>query len=299
MTIPATPASAAPLSIGLPSGSLQEPTLSLFGKAGYQISGASRSYKPAVDDPELQVRLLRAQEISRYVEEGFLDAGLTGRDWIEENGSDVQVLCDLPFSKATAAPTRWVLAVPNDSPLRTVRDLQDKRIATEAVGLTRRFLEREGVTARLEFSWGATEVKVPDLVDAIVDITETGSSLRANNLRVLATLMESYPQLIANRAAWENPWKRRKLQGLMILLQGALAARDKVGLKMNISKNELQNLLTALPSLREPTVSPLAQPGWVAVETVIDEKVVREIIPQLKLLGAEGIIEYPLNKVVY
>ena len=299
MTLPASPASAAPLSIGLPSGSLQEPTLSLFAKAGYQISGASRSYKPAVDDPDLQVRLLRAQEISRYVEEGFLDAGLTGRDWIEENGSDVQVLCDLPFSKATAAPTRWVLAVPNDSPVRTLQDLQGKRIATEAVGLTRRFLEREGITARLEFSWGATEVKVPDLVDAIVDITETGSSLRANNLRVLATLMESYPQFIVNRAAWEHPWKRRKLQGMMILLQGALAARDKVGLKMNISKNELQNLLAALPSLREPTVSPLAQPDWVAVETVIDEKVVREIIPQLKLLGAEGIIEYPLNKVVY
>ena len=299
VNLPASPASSAPLSIGLPSGSLQEPTLSLFAKAGYQISGASRSYKPAVDDPDLQVRLLRAQEISRYVEEGFLDAGLTGRDWIEENGSDVHVLCDLPFSKATAAPTRWVLAVPDGSPIRTVQDLQGKRIATEAVGLTRRFLEREGVTARLEFSWGATEVKVPDLVDAIVDITETGSSLRANNLRVLATLMESYPQFIANRAAWENPWKRRKLQGLMILLQGALAARDKVGLKMNISKNELQNLLTALPSLREPTVSPLAQPEWVAVETVIDEKVVREIIPQLKLLGAEGIIEYPLNKVIY
>ena len=287
------------LRIGLPSGSLQEPTISLFAKAGYQISGASRSYKPAVDDPDLQVRLLRAQEISRYVEEGFLDAGLTGRDWIEENGSEVEVLCDLPFSKATAAPTRWVLAVPHDSPIRTVQDLQGKRIATEAVGLTRRFLERAGIAARLEFSWGATEVKVPDLVDAIVDITETGSSLRANNLRVLATLMESYPQLIANRTAWQDPWKRQKLQGLMILLQGALAARDKVGLKMNIAKNELQNLLTALPSLREPTVSPLAQPDWVAVETVIDEKVVREIIPQLKSLGAEGIIEYPLNKVVY
>ncbi len=294
-----TSPTSAPLSIGLPSGSLQEPTLSLFAKAGFQINGASRSYKPSVDDPELQVRLLRAQEISRYVQEGFLDAGLTGRDWIEENGSDVEVLGDLPFSKATASPTRWVLAVPNDSPIRTLQDLQGKRIATEAVGLTRRFLERNGVNARLEFSWGATEVKVPDLVDAIVDITETGSSLRANNLRILATLMESYPQFIANHAAWGDPWKRKKLQGLMILLQGALAARDKVGLKMNIAKNELQNLLTALPSLREPTVSPLAQPEWVAVETVIDEKVVREIIPQLKLLGAEGIIEYPLNKVVY
>lgn len=291
--------SSAPLSIGLPSGSLQERTLALFAKAGYQISGASRSYKPTIDDPEMSLRLLRAQEISRYVEEGFLDAGLTGRDWIEENGSSVEVLGDLRFSKATSAPTRWVLAVPEGSPFRTVQDLEGKRIATEAVGLTRRFLERQGVRAQVEFSWGATEVKVPDLVDAIVDITETGSSLRANNLRVIATLLESYPQLIANRAAWTDPWKKDKLSRLLILLQGALAARDKVGLKMNFPKNELQKLLTALPSLREPTVSPLAQPDWVAVETIIDETVVRDIIPQLKLLGAEGIIEYPLNKVVY
>jgi ATP phosphoribosyltransferase len=291
--------SSAPLSIGLPSGSLQEPTLALFARAGYQISGASRSYKPSIDDPEMSLRLLRAQEISRYVEQGFLDAGLTGRDWIEENGSDVEVLGDLPFSKASRAPTRWVLAVPEASPFRTVADLAGKRIATEAVGLTRRFLARQGVEAAVEFSWGATEVKVPDLVDAIVDITETGSSLRANNLRVVATLMESYPQLIVNRAAWSDPWKKDKLQRLMILLQGALAARDKVGLKMNFPKNDLQKLLTALPSLREPTVSPLAQPEWVAVETIIDETVVRDLIPQLKLLGAEGIIEYPLNKVVY
>ncbi len=287
------------LSLGLPSGSLQEPTLALFAKAGFQISGASRSYKPPVDDPELQIRLLRAQEISRYVEQGFLDAGLTGRDWIEENGSRVEVLCDLPFSKVSSAPTRWVLAVPNDSPIRTLQDLAGKRIATEAVGLTRRYLERQGVRAEVEFSWGATEVKVPDLVDAIVDITETGSSLRANNLRVVATLLESYPQLIANSAALQDPWKKGKLASLVLLLKGALAARDKVGLKMNLAQNQLQNLLSTLPSLREPTVSPLAQPGWVAVETVIDEKVVREIIPQLKALGAEGIIEYPLNKVVY
>ncbi len=287
------------LRIGLPSGSLQEPTLALFAKAGYHISGASRSYKPAIDDPEIGLRLLRAQEISRYVEEGFLDAGLTGRDWIEENASSVEVLGDLPFSKATSAPTRWVLAVPEGSPFHTVQDLAGKRIATEAVGLTRRYLARQGVEAHVEFSWGATEVKVPDLVDAIVDITETGSSLRANNLRVLATLMESYPQLIANRAAWTDPWKKDKLSRLLILLQGALAARDKVGLKMNFPKNDLQKLLTALPSLREPTVSPLAQPEWVAVETIIDETVVRDLIPQLKLLGAEGIIEYPLNKVVY
>ncbi len=287
------------LSLGLPSGSLQEPTLALFAKAGFHISGAGRSYKPLVDDPELQIRLLRAQEISRYVEQGFLDAGLTGRDWIEENGSQVEVLCDLPFSKTSSAPTRWVLAVPNDSPIRTVQDLNGKRIATEAVGLTRRYLERQGVQAEVEFSWGATEVKVPDLVDAIVDITETGSSLRANNLRVVATLLESFPQFIASTTALSDPWKSDKLARLVLLLKGALAARDKVGLKMNLAQNQLQNLLSTLPSLREPTVSPLAQPGWVAVETVIDEKVVREIIPQLKALGAEGIIEYPLNKVVY
>jgi ATP phosphoribosyltransferase len=287
------------LSIGLPTGSLQEATLDLFAKAGFQVSGASRSYKPAIDDPELQVRLLRAQEISRYVEHGFLDCGLTGADWIEENASVVEVLCALPFSKASSAPTRWVLAVPEGSPVKTVADLRGKRIATEAVGLTRRFLEREGVAADVEFSWGATEVKVPDLVDAIVDITETGSSLRANNLRIVATLLESYPQFIANAQAWRDPWKKDKLSRLVILLQGALAARDKVGLKMNIQQKELQKLLCTLPSLREPTVSPLAQADWVAVETVIDEKVVREIIPQLKMLGAEGIIEYPLNKVIY
>lgn len=287
------------LTLGLPTGSLQEATLALFARAGFQISGASRSYKPATDDPELEVRLLRAQEISRYVEHGYLDGGLTGRDWVAENGSKIEVLCDLPFSKSSAAPTRWVLAVPENSPIQTVRDLQGKRIATEAVGLTRRFLEGEGVTAHVEFSWGATEVKAPDLVDAIVDITETGSSLRANKLRVVATLLESYPQLIANPAALADGWKAAKLSQLSILLQGALAARDKVGLKMNIVEKELQKLLTSLPSLRNPTVSPLAQPGWVAVETVIDEKVVREIIPQLKLLGAEGIIEYPLHKVIY
>jgi ATP phosphoribosyltransferase len=287
------------LSVGLPTGSLQEATLALFAKAGFQISGATRSYKPAIDDPELQVRLLRAQEISRYVEHGFLDCGLTGADWIEENASVVEVLCALPFSKTSSAPTRWVLAVPEGSAVKTVADLRGKRIATEAVGLTRRFLEREGVAADVEFSWGATEVKVPDLVDAIVDITETGSSLRANNLRIVATLLESYPQFIANPQAWRDPWKKDKLSRLVILLQGALAARDKVGLKMNIQQKELQKLLSTLPSLREPTVSPLAQADWVAVETVIDEKVVREIIPQLKMLGAEGIIEYPLNKVIY
>lgn len=287
------------LRIGLPSGSLQEPTMALFAKAGFHINVPRRSYKPAIDDPEVEVRLLRAQEISRYVEHGYLDMGLTGRDWIVENGSDVQTLGELTFSKVSSAPTRWVLVVPDESPIRSVKDLQGKVIATEAVGLTKRFLEKHGVEAKVEFSWGATEVKVPDLVDAIVDVTETGSSLRANKLRIVETLMESSPQVIANKAAWEDAWKRSKMETLLLLLKGALNARDKVGLKMNIEEKALQNLLNALPSLRNPTISHLAQSGWVAVETVIDEKIVREIIPQLKALGAEGIIEYPLNKVVY
>ena len=287
------------LKIGLPSGSLQEPTLDLFQKAGFTISQFKRNYKPAIDDPEIELRLLRAQEISRYVEHGYLDCGITGRDWTEENGSDVEVICSLPYSKATAQPTRWVLAVPEDSPYQSVKDLQGKRIATEAVGLTKKFLAQHGVEAEVEFSWGATEVKVPDLVDAIVDITETGSSLRANNLRIIENLTESFPQIIANHSAMELAWKRAKLDRIVLLLQGALNARDKVGLKMNIAENQLKNLLSALPSLRNPTVSHLAQSDWVAVETVIDEKVVREIIPQLKALGAEGIIEYPLNKLVY
>ena len=287
------------LRLGLPSGSLQEATFALFAKAGFSVHVSSRSYKPTVDDPELQIRLLRAQEISRYVEHGFLDCGLTGHDWIIENGSDVETVCELTFSKASSNPTRWVLAVPEDSPFRSVKDLQGKRIATEAVGLTRRFLAQHGVTADVEFSWGATEVKVPDLVDAIVDVTETGSSLRANKLRVIETIMTSSPRLVANKAAWAEPWKRSKIERLVLLLIGALNARDKVGLKMNIEEARLQALLSALPALRNPTIAHLAHPGWVAVETIIDEKIVREIIPQLKELGAEGIIEYPLNKVVY
>lgn len=287
------------LTIGLPSGSLMEPTIALFAKAGYAISGSSRSYRPSVDDPELRIRLLRAQEISRYIEHGYLDCGITGQDWVEENGSKIEEVVKLPYSKATANPTRWVLVVPEDSPIKTTRDLDGKRVATEAVGITKRFFERAGVNAEVEFSWGATEVKVPDLVDAIVDITETGSSLRANKLRIVDTLMESYPALFANHSAWSNEWKREKIGHLAILLKGALAARDLVGLKMNLPESGLKKLLEALPALRNPTVSPLAQPGWVAIESVIEEKVVREIIPSLKNLGAEGIIEYPLNKVVY
>jgi len=287
------------LTLGLPSGSLMEATVSLFQKAGFSISGTSRSYRPVVDDPELRLRLLRAQEISRYVEGGFLDCGITGRDWVEENASNVEILAQLPYSKATSNPTRWVIAVPEDSPYRSVKDLGGKRVATEAVGLTRRYFEAQGVKAEIEFSWGATEVKVPELVDAIVDITETGSSLRANKLRILETIIESYPVLVANKAAALDARKREKMDKLSLLLVGALTARDKVGLKMNLPRTKLQNLLDALPALRNPTVSPLAQNDWVAVETIIDEKIVREIIPQLKSLGAEGIIEYPLNKVVY
>lgn len=291
--------SAPKLTLGLPSGSLFDSTIDLFAKAGFAISGAKRSYRPSIDDPEIEIRLLRAQEISRYVEGGFLDCGITGKDWIAENQSDVEVLAELPYSKVSANPTRWVLVVPEDSPIQKAEDLAGKRIATEAVGLTRQFFEARGIHVDVEFSWGATEVKVPDLVDAIVDITETGSSLRANKLRIVDTLMESYPVFVANRTAGSEPWKRRKAENLVLLLKGALAARSLVGLKMNLPASARENLLETLPALRNPTVSPLAQDGWVAVETVIDEKTVREIIPKLKLLGAEGIIEYPLNKVVY
>ncbi len=287
------------LTVGLPSGSLMEPTISLFAKAGFSISGSNRSYRPSVDDPEMRIRLLRAQEISRYIEHGYLDCGITGRDWMEENESDIAEVASLAYSKVSSSPTRWVLVVPEDSPIRTVKDLEGKRVATEAMGITKRFFERAGVKAEVEFSWGATEVKVPDLVDAIVDITETGSSLRANKLRIVDTLMESYPALFACHGAFADPWKRQKIETLAMLLRGALAARDLVGLKMNLLEKSLKNLLEALPALRNPTVSPLAQPGWVAIETVIEEKVVREIVPKLKTLGAEGIIEYPLNKVVY
>ncbi len=288
------------LKIGLPSGSLQEPTFALFAKAGYTISGASRSYRPSVDDPELAVQLLRAQEISRYVEHGYLDCGLTGADWIANNESDVQVLAEMTFSKVSNRPTRWVIAVAEDSDIRTVQDLQGKVIATEAVRLTTNFLARHKVTADVEFSWGATEVKVPDLVDAIVDVTETGSSLRANKLRILETIMESSPQFIANKEAMErDPWKRSKIETVTMMLQAAYNARGQVGIKMNLPEEQLPALLRTLPALRMPTVSRLANGNWVAVDTITDEKTVREIIPILKSLGAEGIIEYALNKLVH
>jgi ATP phosphoribosyltransferase len=288
------------LRLGLPKGSLQESAFALMAKAGYIVNVSSRSYVPRVNDPEMEIRLIRAQEISRYVELGALDAGLTGKDWIEENASSVQVVSEIAFSKQTLLPARWVLAVPNDSPIRGAKDLQGKRIATEVVNLTRRWLKKHGVEADVEFSWGATEVKAADrLVDAIVELTETGSSLKANNLRIVDTLTTSFPQLVANRQAWRDSWKRQKVETLAMLLKGALAAQEKVGLKMNIQRKRLAKLLRELPALRNPTVSTLSQRGWVAVETIIDESVVREIIPQLKAIGAEGIIEYPLNKVVY
>jgi len=287
------------LRFGLPKGSLQDAAVEKMAKAGFNISVSSRSYLPYVDDDEMEIRLIRAQEISRYVEHGYLDCGITGYDWIEENGSKVHEVGEFLFSKATRRPTRWVLAVPENSPIKSVKDLQGKRIATEVVKLTRKYLRKHKVRAEVEFSWGATEVKAPELVDAIVEITETGSSLRANNLRIVDTLLVSTPRLIANHTSWKQPWKRQKIERLALLLKGALDAEAKVGLKMNIARKNLADLLETLPALRNPTISSLSQEGWVAVETIIDEHIVRELIPALKAAGAEGIIEYPLNKVVY
>ncbi len=288
-----------PLRFGLPKGSLEASTIELLGRAGFQVQASSRGYKPYINDTELDARLVRPQEMSRYVAQGFLDFGITGKDWIQESGHEVEILCDLAYSKATSLPARWVVAVPEDSPMKSVRDLQGKRIATELVETTKRYLASHNVSAEIEFSWGATEVKVPELVDAIVDLTETGSSLRANKLRILDTIIESYPQLIANKAVAADPEKRRKLDAMKLLLIGALNARAKVGLKMNVPKAVLEKLSAMLPALRNPTVSPLADPAWTAVEIIIDEVLVRDLIPRLKDLGAEGIIEYPLNKVVY
>jgi ATP phosphoribosyltransferase len=284
--------------VGLPKGSLQEATFTLMKKAGFTISAGARSYVPSIDDDEIECRLVRAQEISRYVQLGVLDAGMTGHDWIVENGSDVVEVAELIYGKQGFRPVRWVLAVPCDSAIRSVQDLQGKRIATEAVGLTRRYLESKGVTADVEFSWGATEVKAPELVDAIVELTETGNSLRANNLRIVETLLESTTRLIANREAWNEKWKRGKIEQIALLLKGALAAESKVLLKMNVRESDLDAVSQALPSLHAPTINHLSSQDWVAVETVVEEEVVREIIPELKRKGAEGIIELPLNKVI-
>ncbi len=287
------------LRLGLPKGSLQQATIEKMAKAGFRIELSGRSYIPYVDDPELEVRFFRAQEISRYVEHGNLDAGITGYDWIVENGSKVHEVGEFIFSKVSRRPARWVLAVREDSPIQSVKDLEGKRIATEVVNITKAYLRKHGVKAQVEFSWGATEVKAHELVDAIVDVTETGTSLRANKLRIVDVLLESTPRLIANREAWKDPWKRRKIETIAMLLRGALDAEGKVGLKMNVPRKNLEKIVAALPALRNPTVSNLAQEGWVAVETVIDESVVRELIPKLKEYGAEGIIEYSLNKVIY
>lgn len=287
------------LMLGLPKGSLEESTKALFAKAGWKITTSSRSYKPSIDDAELDGRFIRAQEVSRYVEHGFFDCGLTGYDWIQENESDVVEVCDLIYSRASTQKSRWVLCVPEASSVQKPEDLAGKRIATEMVGTVRRYFAQKNIPVTVEFSWGATEVKVPDLVDAIVDITETGSSLRANKLRIVDTLLETNTKFIANKASWANPAKRKKIETIALMLTGALEAGSKVGLKLNAPKAGLDTLLKALPALRNPTISPLASPDWVALETIIDESIAREIIPQLKAMGGEGIIEYPLNKVVF
>ena len=285
--------------LGLPKGSLQDSTFALFKRAGFNVSCSSRSYVPSIDDPEIKCRLLRPQEMSRYVELGLLDAGICGYDWVYENGSDVQEICELNYSKATSNPVRWVLAVPNDSKIKSVKDLQGKRIATEAIGLVKRYLKKNGVKADVEFSWGATEVKAPELVDAIADLTETGSSLRANNLRIVDTILTSTTRFIANKAAWKNKVKRAKLEQLKMLLVGALDAQKRVLLKLNAPAKNLAKITAALPALHAPTVNKINDADWFAVESVVEEHQVRDLIPVLRNAGATGIIELPLNKVIF
>jgi ATP phosphoribosyltransferase len=286
------------IKLGIPAGSLQEATAELFKKAGYTIKFQSRSYYPEIDDAEIECMLIRAQEMARYVEQGILDAGLTGYDWITESQAQVHEICELMFSKVSRRPVRWVLCVPNDSAVQSVKDLEGKRIATEAVGLTQAFLAKHGVTAHVEFSWGATEVKPPKLADAIVEVTETGSSLRANNLRIVAEVLQSTTRFIANRGAWADPWKRGKLENIALMLQSCLAAETKVGLMMNVHRGNLQAVIGQLPALQKPTVAPLSDPDWVDVNTIVDEAYVRQIIPQLKAAGARGIVEYPITKII-
>ena len=286
------------LRLGLPKGSLEETTVEMFRKAGYRVRIEPRSYYPEIDDPEIECMLIRAQEMARYVAEGILDAGLTGRDWIVETGADVVEVAELVYGKAGRKPLRWVLAVPEDSPVRSPKDLQGKRVATEVVGMTTRYFEKHGVDAKVEFSWGATEVKPPRLADAIVEITETGSSLQANNLRIVDTLCETTTRLIANRSAWQEPSKRTKLERLGLLLRSVLAAEQKVGLMLNVSKANLPKVLAMMPALHKPTVAPLSDEGWYALITVVDETVVRDFVPDLISAGAEGIVEFSLNKVV-
>ena len=286
------------LKLGIPAGSLQEATAELFRRSGYKIRFSSRSYYPSIDDDEIECLLIRAQEMARYVEDGVLDAGLTGYDWIMETGADVHEVAELIFSKVSRRPVRWVLCVPENSPVKSVKDLEGLRIATEAVGLTTRYLEKHGVTARVEFSWGATEVKPPKLADAIVEVTETGSSLRANNLRIVDEVITSTPRFIANRTAYADSWKKQKIDDIVLMLKGTMAAEDKVGMMMNVPRENLNEVLALLPALQKPTVSDLADEDWVAVSTILDESIVRHIIPRLKAAGARGIVEYPLNKII-
>ena len=286
------------LNLGIPSGSLQTACAELFEQAGYRISFPSRSYYPEVDDPEIDCLLVRAQEMARYVEQGVLDAGITGHDWVRETGADVVELAEFVFSKLSRRPSRWVLCVPNDSPCTSVQDLQGKRIATEVVNLTRAYLRRHGVEAKVEFSWGATEVKPPRLADAIVEITETGNSLRANDLRILDEVLVSTPRLIVNREASRDPWKKAKLDNIALMLASCLAAEGRVGLMMNARQVDLEAVTALLPALRNPTISHLADPDWVAISTIIEEAAVRAIVPALKKAGATGIVEFPINKVI-
>ena len=286
------------LKLGIPKGSLENATIDLFRRAGFHITTSSRSYFPAIDDPEIACMLIRAQEMARYVEDGILDAGLTGRDWIIENEADVVAVADLIYAKQSFGAVRWVLAVPESSSFRSVADLQGKIIATELVATTKRYLKAHGVDAKVEFSWGATEVKPPVLADAIVEVTETGSSLRANNLKIIDTVLESNTQLIANKQAWQDEWKRRKLEDVKMLLEGAINALGKVGLMLNVHKDNLEAVLAVLPALKRPTISHLSDQEWLAVNTILDESTVRTIIPRLKQAGGEGIVEYPLNKIV-
>ncbi len=286
------------LKLGIPKGSLEQATIELFRRAGFSISAPSRSYFPSIDDPEIECMLIRAQEMARYVQDGVLDAGLTGRDWVEECEARVHVVADLIYAKQSFGKVRWVLAVPETSPYHAVKDLEGKVIATELVGVTRRYLAAQGVSAKVEFSWGATEVKPPALADAIVEVTETGSSLRANKLRIIDTVMESNTQFIANLTSWQDAWKRRKIGDLHLLLEGALNALGKVGLMLNVHRDHLRAVLEVLPALKKPTISHLSDPEWLAVNTVLEEAVVRAIIPRLKQFGAQGIVEYPLNKIV-
>ena len=286
------------LKLGIPKGSLENATVDLFRRAGFNITTSSRSYFPSIDDPEIECMLIRAQEMARYVEDGILDAGLTGRDWIEENEADIHAVADLVYAKQSFGKVRWVLAVPEGSPFLSVRDLQGKVIATELVQTTRRYLAKHGVTAKVEFSWGATEVKPPVLADAIVEVTETGSSLRANKLKIIDTILESNTQLIANKASWQDAAKRQKLEDISMLLEGAINALGKVGLMLNVHKDHLAQVLGVLPALKRPTISHLSDEEWLAVNTILDETTVRDIIPRLKQAGAQGIVEYPLNKIV-